>query len=58
MSDMTPERLRRKTRPMRTPEEVALSFTGECEPSAHGGNCAVHGVPLGAARPCRSHREG
>lgn len=51
MSDMTPERLRRKTRPMRAPEEVALSFTGECEPAGLG-LCANHKSPLGAAKTC------
>lgn len=37
---------------MQTPEQVALSFTGECEPASLGGNCAVHGSPLGGARTC------
>ena len=51
MTGMTPEMLRRKTRPMRTPEEVALSFTGECE-RAGLGLCANHRSPLGAAKTC------
>lgn len=34
-----------------TPEEVALSFTGECEPAGLG-LCANHRSPLGDAKTC------
>ena len=34
-----------------TPEQVALSFTGECEPASLG-ICANHRSPLGGATTC------
>lgn len=34
-----------------TPEQMALSFTGECEPALHG-ICGNHRSPLGAAKTC------
>lgn len=36
---------------MQTPEELALSFTGECEPAGLG-LCANHRAPLGEAKTC------
>ena len=36
---------------MQTPEQMALSFTGECEPASLG-ICANHKAPLGGATTC------
>lgn len=38
---------------MQTPEQVALSFTGKCDPSWLGTSCDAHGSsPLGGAKTC------
>ena len=38
---------------MQTPEQMALSFTGKCDPSWLGTSCDAHGSsPLGGARTC------
>ena len=48
MTDMTSER---RVSRMQSAEDVALAFTGECEPAGLG-LCANHKAPLGEGKTC------